>query len=164
MLTLPTIIERTAQPYVAIKERVTPPFNATLDRVVPELFGWLGQRGIEPAGPLFFKYNFTEMGRPLEIEFGLPTATKVDGDARVMSGTLPAGRFASLTYFGPYENLFDANAVLIGWAKEKSIRWDIAATPEGEKFGCRLEIYKTDPGAEPNSEKWETEVAIRIAD
>jgi hypothetical protein len=92
MMTSPAIVKRDAQPYAAIMESVRPPFNTTVDRVVPELFGWLRQNGVVPGGTLFFKYNYTHMARELEIEFGLPTATAVPGDGRVLSGILPAGR------------------------------------------------------------------------
>ena len=58
----------------------------------------------------------------------------------------------------------DVNAVLIGWAKEKGIRWDAVETPNGDRFAGRLEIYETDPREEPDQSKWKTEVAIRLAD
>jgi hypothetical protein len=29
---------------------------------------------------------------------------------------------------------------------------------------CRLELYKTDPAVEPDMNKWETELAFRLAD
>lgn len=164
MLTLPTIIERAEQPYVAIRESVRIPFDAVADRAFPELFGWLGARGIEPDGAPFIKYNVIDMANELELEFGVPTKTPVAGDESVRSGTLPAGRYASLVYRGPYDNLYDANAVLIGWAKERGIRWDVRETPEGDRFGCRLEIYMTDPNEEPDPKKWETQIAIRLAD
>jgi hypothetical protein len=51
MLSDAEVIERAAQPYVAIKSQVT---MQTLGTVLPELgprvFGWLGERGISPAG------------------------------------------------------------------------------------------------------------------
>ena len=104
------------------------------------------------------------MARQLEIEFGVPTADAVKGDARVHAGRLPAGRYVSLVYRGPYDDLYDANAVLVGWAKQRGINWDAEETTAGERFGCRLEIYPTDPREEPDPAKRETEVAIRIAD
>ena len=36
-------------------------------------------------------------------------------------------------------------------------------TDAGEAWGCRLELYKTDPSAEPDMSRWETELAFRIA-
>jgi hypothetical protein len=42
--------------------------------------------------------------------------------------------------------------------------WDSWAAGNGEGFGARLESYLTDPQEEPDLAKWETEVAIRLAD
>src|ERR1700694_1931612 len=99
MLTLPKIVERAEQPYVAILSSVTmPAIGPTAETLLPEVYGWLAQRGITPAGPPFFKYNIIDMARELEIEFGVPTADAVDSDARVHGGRLPPGRYASLVH------------------------------------------------------------------
>jgi effector-binding domain-containing protein len=165
MLTTPKIVERTEQPYVAITSKVTMrEIGPTARTLLPEVFGWLRQHGIAPGGAPFFRYNVIDMERQLEIEFGVPTNEGVAGDGRVRPGRLPAGRYASLLHRGHYDELYDANAVLIGWAKERAIRFDVEKTDAGDKFGCRLEIYRTDPQEEPDPTKWETEVAIRVAD
>jgi len=89
----PHIIERPAQPYVAIKAQVT---MQTIGTVLPELhprvFAWLGERGIPPAGPPFWKYNVIDMDRGLEVEVGVPVAAVVDGDGQVLAGVLARGR------------------------------------------------------------------------
>lgn len=47
----PHIIERPAQPYVAIKAQVTmQTIGTVLPGVHPRLFAWLGERDIPPAG------------------------------------------------------------------------------------------------------------------
>jgi effector-binding domain-containing protein len=165
MLTLPKIVDRAEQPYVAIKSRVTmQEIGPTARNLMPEVFGWLRDHGIEPAGPEFLKYNVIDMKRKLEIEFGVPVASPVSGDERVLAGVLPSGRYATHLHRGPYDRLYDANAALIDWAKKRSIKWDTSDTAEGDQFGCRLEVYLTDPKAELDPEKWETEVTIRLAD
>jgi effector-binding domain-containing protein/catechol 2,3-dioxygenase-like lactoylglutathione lyase family enzyme len=165
MLTMPRIVEREAAPYVAIPATVTMrEIGPTAQTLLPAVFAWLAGRGIAPAGPPFFRYVVIDMARALAIEFGVPTATEVAGDGRVLSGRLPGGRFVALVHRGPYDRLYDANAVLIGWAKERGIRFDSEATPAGDRFGCRLESYLTDPRREPDPERYETEVAIRIVD
>ena len=35
---------------------------------------------------------------------------------------------------------------------------------KGDAFGARLESFLTNPDEEPDRAKWETEVAIRLAD
>src|ERR1700687_6092879 len=100
----PKIIERAAQPYAAIKATVTmAEIKGTTDKLFPHLFGWLGGRGIAPASAPFFKYNVIDMERGLEIEWGAPTGTHVDGDKHVLTGTLPAGRYVSVFHKGPYD-------------------------------------------------------------
>ena len=165
MLTLPKIIDRTEQPYVAIKSRITvEEIGPTAQNLMPELFSWLRDHGIEPAGPEFLKYNVIDMKRKLEIEFGVPTASPVSGDERVLAGALRSGHYATLIYRGPYDGLYDANGTLIDWGKKMSIKWDMSETEEGDQFGCRLEVYLTDPGTELDPEKQETEVTIRLSD
>lgn len=165
MLSMPRIVERAEQPYVAIISNVTmPEIGRTARTLLPEVFGWLRLHGIAPGGAPFFRYNVIDMDRQLEIEFGVPTDGIIPTDERVRPGSLPAGRYASLVHRGPYDGLYEANAVLIGWAKERGIRFDVQKTAAGDKFGCRLEIYLTDPQREPDPANWETEVAIRVAD
>jgi effector-binding domain-containing protein len=98
------------------------------------------------------------------MEFGFPTARVVAADERVAAATLPPGRYATLVFRGPYEELRAANAALVDWGKEKGIAWDVTETPAGDRFGCRLEIYRTDEAKQPDSAQWETEVTIRLSD
>jgi effector-binding domain-containing protein len=164
MLTLPKIVERRAQPYVAMRRSVNIPFGDVIDATMPKLWQWIGAHRIEPAGPPFFKYNVIDMAHELEIEFGAPTATLLQADDQVVTGTLPAGRYATLTYHGHYDNLVEVNAVLIGWANLHQHKFDMQPTPKGDRFACRLEVYPNDPREVPNSDDWETVLAFKLAD
>jgi effector-binding domain-containing protein len=164
MITSPKIVERGEQPYVAVKSVVSmKEIGAVAGKFLGEIFGWAAGHGLAPAGAPFFKYNVVDMERGLEIEFGVPTASLVTGDDRVLAGVLPAGRYASLVYRGPYEQLYDANAALLDWIKEQGLAMDVKESPDGDRFGCRLEIYLTDPAVEKDPQKGETEVAIKLA-
>jgi hypothetical protein len=92
MSAAPQIVTRAEQPYVAIKAQVT---IETLGTVVPplnqEVFAWLGERGVVPAGAPFWKYDVIDMPGKLEVEAGVPVTATVEGDGRVISGVLPAG-------------------------------------------------------------------------
>ena len=58
-----------------------------------------------------------------------------------------------------------ATADLLAWADKKGIVWDKwAAGSEGEGWRARIENYLTDPRAEPDSTKWQTELAFRLSD
>ena len=165
MLTEPTVIQRADQPYVAIRALVT---MESLGAVVPplnkEVFGWLAARGVAPAGAPFLKYNVIDMARQLEIEAGVPVAAAVDGDGAVMSGVLPAGRYATVIHVGHPAKLVDTTGELLAWASSKGLVFDVSQTDAGERWGSRLEIYLTDPGQQPDLDMWETQLAFRLAD
>ncbi len=164
MLTLPCVVEKEAVPYLAIEASV---LMDQLGKVGPglhsELFDWCQANGVTPAGGPFFRYKVIDMAGLLRMEFGTAITQPVPGSDRIISGLLPAGRYAQISYTGPYDNLYDVNAVLIGWAKERGISWDAAETPEGEAFACRLETYETDELAEPDPSKWVTTLSIKTA-
>ena len=85
-------------------------------------------------------------------------------EGNITAQVLPAGQYATLLYTGDYDGLMDANRVLIEWAQENGIAWDRWDDENGDAFRSRIEIYHTDPGDEPDPAKWETEVAIRLAE
>lgn len=159
--TQPSIVQRDAQPYAAIKVSVS---MADIGQVVPpltaEVFGWLAARGVSPVGPPFWKYNVVDMDRLLEIEAGVGVERVVSGDRRVISDTLPAGRYATLHHTGHPSTLIEATRTLLEWAAANSLTFDV----DGNRWGARLELYLTDPQIEPDLDKWETELAFRLAD
>jgi effector-binding domain-containing protein len=160
----PVITQRPAQPYVAIRRLVTmQTINEIADRV-PEVFGWLRSRGIAPTGAPFLKYNVIDMERELEVEAGVPVETPVAPDEPVLAGVLPAGRYVSLTHRGHPDRLVDVTAALLAWAEQRGLAWDAVATDAGQRWGCRLEIFHTNPAEEADINKWETELAFRLAD
>jgi effector-binding domain-containing protein len=164
----PQIIERPSQPYVAVREAVA---MTTLSRVadhIPELFGWLARRGRTPSGAPFFRYLTIDMERELEVEAGVPVAAPLDLAAEaggaVTAETLPGGRFVRAFFVGHPDGLENATAELLQWAETQGLRWDMSNSPVGERWGCRLEIYHTDPVEEPHMNAWRTELAFRLAD
>ena len=164
MLSAPEIMTRAAQPYVAIRTQVT---VEDLGTVVPplnqEVFAWLGARGAASAGPPFWKYNVIDMMREVEIEAGVPVAAAVAGDDRVVSGVLPAGRYATLTHVGHPSELLAATKALLDWAAEQGLTWDVTPGENGDRWACRLENYLTDPSQEPDMSKWVTQLAFKLA-
>ena len=165
MLARPEVIERSAQPYVAIKAQVT---MQTLGTILPPLHGrvfdWLRERRTPPTGPPFWKYDVIDMDRALSVEVGVPVPARVDGDDLILSGLLPAGQYASLRHTGHPDGLLDATAFLLEWARQQHLTWDLSHDRDGERWGARLEIYETDPAAEPDMTKWTTQLAFRLSD
>lgn len=167
MLTLPEIIEKDAVPFVAIRRNVALPFDDEVPGILAELDARMAALGVAAAGPIFFKHNIVVMPE-LEMDFGVPVERPVDpqaaGAAGVISGELPAGRYAETTYFGHYDNLIAVNGILIDWARYAGHRFDSVVKPDGEHFVCRLETYHNSPDEEPDPAKWKTSVSIKLAD
>jgi effector-binding domain-containing protein len=167
MVTDPKIDTRKEQPYVSIRTQVgVAELGPAIPQLLGEVAGWLGQQGLSPSGAPFLKYNLINMMDKLDLEMGWPTEKVLKGNERITTGTLPAGKYASVVYTGPFEGpgLMDANRVLIEWGRDNNIQWDGSTSDKGDTFAARYETYFTDPNVEPDSSKWETEVAIKVAD
>jgi hypothetical protein len=167
----PAIISRPAQPYVAVKRSVTMDSIGEIADRIPEVFQWLGSRGIEPLGAPFLKYDVIDMERELEMEAGVPVAEPVPLDgAEALDGlpvfvaVLPAGRYATYTHLGHPDQLVHVTGAFLAWAADKGLTWDKDEAGSGERWGCRLEFYNTNPDDEPDMNKWETQLAFRLAD
>ena len=105
----PRIEVRSEQPYLAIHRHVTDGVPAAVDSAFPELFAWLGERGIAPSGPPFMRFREVDPdGEPLELEVAAPVDVAVGGpytgDAPVLADALPAGRYVTLLHVGPYRS------------------------------------------------------------
>jgi effector-binding domain-containing protein len=164
MASEPEIIERADQPYIAIQASVPMSGLAGLGERLGDVFGWLAARGVAPAGPPFFKYNVIDMAHELEMEAGVPVAGAVERDASVVASVLPGGRYVTSTHLGHPDGLMEATRYLLDWAAARDLKWDIAETPAGERWGSRLEFYLTDPSEHPDMNKWQTQLAFRLAD
>ena len=164
-ITEPKLEDRNEQHYVGIRTQVTMDEmeKGVIPQLLGELFGWLGKQGIEPAGAPFIRYHVINMAANMDIELGVPVASAHAGDGSVRPGVIPAGRYASLIYTG-VANGIPANKALLDWGAEKGLVWDRWEVESGDAFGARFESFLTAPDDEPDPAKWETEVAIRLAD
>jgi len=163
MLTMPEMVERGPQRYVAVRLPVVIPFDEEVDPAFDELFDAFARAGVAPDGIEFIKFNLIDMPR-LEIETGMTTDGSIPLSGRLVEGVLPGGRYVRMTYKGPYEGLYDATAMLVGWAKEKGLVWDSSSTEAGELFACRLEVHDNNPSVEADSSKLITTLLFKLAD
>lgn len=163
-VTEPKIENRSEQPYVGIRTKASlPELPTVIPQTLDEVFAWLVQRGIAPAGAPFIRYHVINMEAQMDIELGVPVANPVQGDGRVSGGSLPAGRYATLVYTDVAKGR-EGNGVLVEWAKDNGIEWDRWHEPDGDAFRSRYESFLTPPDSEPDKTKWDTEVAIKLAD
>ena len=165
MISEAKVEERSEQHYVGIRVQVTmAEMPAAIDKAFPQLFGWLGEKHIAPSAAPIIRYHVINMEEKMDIEMGVPVASPISGDTQVSADVLPAGRYATLLHTGHYDGLMEATRVLIEWAKEQGLVWDNWEDENGDAFRSRYESYLTDPMAEPDSSKWGTEIAIKLAD
>jgi effector-binding domain-containing protein len=159
----PRIIDRTEQPYIAIRALVTmQELGPVLAALHPETYQWLGSHGGQPTGPPFWKYNVIDMERKLEVEVGVPVASATEGDDRVLAAVLPAGRYATLVHIGHPAGLYGATRTLLDWAAQHGLTWDVEESSDGERWAARLEIYQDEQPADMDT--WETQLAFKLAD
>ena len=157
----PSIVAKPDQYCIGI--RLVTPFRgmfAVRDRLMEELYSWADERAIT-YDHTFFRLHVVDMDGPMDVEVGVITDEMVPGGGRIRAGVLPAGRYATLTYVNHGRR---ANGMLRNWAHERGLPLDCTASPEGERFGCRYEAYLTDPRSERMKTRWQTELAIRLAD
>jgi effector-binding domain-containing protein len=164
MIGQPKVENRKEQHYVGIRTQVP---VTELSKAIPqhlgEVFAWLNKEGIAPAGAPFIRYYVINMESKLDVEMGVPVAKAVPGNDHVRAGVLPAGRYAALVYTD-IKNGINGNAALLDWGAAEGFVWDKWDDANGDGFGARYESFLTDPAKEPDQAKWETEVAIRLAD
>jgi hypothetical protein len=127
--------------------------------VAAELFGHLKRNGIATAGPPFIRYLGINRSVGLEIEVGMPVARAVPGDAPVVAGTLPAGRYLIQLHRGPLLDLDGAERMLRRWADQHGPGPDREPIDGASIWRGRVERFLTDPASEPDPSKWDVEIA-----
>lgn len=163
MLTEPKIVEKAPQPYAAILLTLRQPEIAQqAPPLVEDVITWVKAQGGELAGAPFFNYVNFFPGGTMEMQIGMPTTTVLKADGKMSTGTLPGGKYASITATVPYHELHDANMKLDTWAKAQGHELD--GTEDGDRFinAVRMEIYHKDPGEDPSGHPV-TEIAFRLA-
>ncbi|MGP3911737.1 GyrI-like domain-containing protein [Nonomuraea sp. 10N515B] len=163
---MPEIIELPERPYVGVRKTITmTSFNLVGDRI-GEIIGWLIERGAYPAGAPFFKYDTINMAADrLVVVAGVPVDTPVEAEGDLFADVLPAGRYATVAHHGHPDQLIDVTGAFRKWAAEQGLTWDMTSDADGtEHWGCRLELYNTNPAEEPDLNKWDTDLQFRLAD
>ena len=158
----PRIDLRSEQVYMGI--RTIAPFSGMFKVVAgirTDLSRWIKDREIVPIGPPFLRYHVIDMRGAMDISYGFPVSVALPDEGGITSDTLAAGRYASLIYIG---SGLAGNKALIEWVRANGLKFDRWDTEQGDNFRCRYESYLTDPKVEHRKTRWETEVAIKLAD
>ncbi|MFI7638501.1 GyrI-like domain-containing protein [Nonomuraea sp. NPDC049400] len=161
---MPQIIDFPDRPYIGIRKTITmTSFHLVGDRIAG-LIGWLAERGAAPAGAPFFRYDSINMAEDrLVVQAGVPVATPLAGEGEIFADVLPAGRYVMASHHGHPDRLAGVNSSVLKWAEEQGLTWDMTEKDGTEHWGCRLELYKTNPLEEPDMNNWDTDLQFRLA-
>jgi effector-binding domain-containing protein len=164
MITEPKLERRKKQHYVAIRMAVPIPFGKYLQPAWDEVYDWLKGKEIKPSGPAIIRYLTTDMSKELDIDVGFTLDKAVKGNDRIVADFLPAGRYATLMYTGPYKGkgIFKATVALLEWAKKNKIKWNTSKKNGVEWWNGRTEFYFSDPATEKDPKKFKAELAFLV--
>jgi effector-binding domain-containing protein len=166
-VTEPEFEERAALPYVGIRREVTDGVPALVDVIFPELFGWLGEHGIAPAGPPFIRVHEVDSAlEPLVLEAGAPVAGEVEASDPVRFDELPGGRYLTDLHVGPYRSesetdLVDARAELLRWAAVRDVEYGTESR-RGQALACAVDHMRRGPAETADHSSWETELTYLV--
>ena len=120
-------------------------------RILPEAYGYAVSNGAQPAGPPFGRYvGWRETD--CDLEAGIVISTDVPETTQIKLGSLGGFKAVVTQHIGPYDYLPKAHGACNRWILENGM----------EMAGAPCEIYTMDPGTEPDSSKWESEVVWPI--
>ena len=141
-----------AQPIVFIQRRVKrTEFQALFAECFPKLYGHCMENGLAMAGQPIARYVEHTPGMAT-VDCIIPLASATEDHGEIKAGELQSGPTAVATHTGPYEQLEATYGVIESWLAENGLA----------RNGPYWECYVTDPGDEPDPDKWETEVFFPI--
>ena len=125
---------------------------------LPEVLGesymkimqYMGEIGEFPTGAPYTAYFNMDM-QNLEVEIGFPVATKLPEKGSIKPSEIPAGKYASCLYTGPYNEIESAYKTLTKWIDDNGY----------EPSGIAYEFYLNDPG-ETSPEKLQTQILFLL--
>jgi effector-binding domain-containing protein len=166
MITEPKIERRKKQEYVAIRMAVPIPFGKYLQPAWDEVSDWLQSKEVRRSGPAMIRYLTTDMSKEIDLDIGFAVDRPLKGDGHIIADALPAGRYATLLYTGPYrgKGIFKATVSLLEWAKQNKIKWNTTRKQGAEWWNGRVEFYFSNPAVEKDPSRFRTELAFLVAD
>ncbi len=139
--------------YVSVKYEGAPDMegmSAQMGQMYGTLQTYLATEKIEMAGAPFAIWHWWS-DTLIRFEACLPIAKKIKGNSAIQYGELAASPALKVDHYGAYDKTGDAHWAIDAYAKEKSL-----------KLGDPLEVYVTDPGTEPDTSKWLTQIIYPI--
>jgi len=142
---------RGTQRYVAIATAVTMDEFDTVGGLVDEVYAWLERQGAVPAGPSFVRIWTSDMTATLDIEVGVLVDPALNGDDRIVAGSIPSGSYVTLFYTVEEENdHIQANVAIQAWAANQGLEWQIDRSGGVDVWGGRFTFDRPDKSSDGN--------------
>jgi effector-binding domain-containing protein len=126
--------------------------GSSMGKAYGKLFGFLGAKGIAPAGPPFsVYYSFNPAGNTV-FEAGVPVSDTVSGNEEIIYREFPAMKVVSVLYKGPYDAMESVYAKLNNYITENGLKSD----------GTSWEIYLTDPSQMSDPQEYQTMIYLPL--
>lgn len=162
---LKTVVEATPKYTYTIIEKEVPAMTIAVVRnkvTTGEIGNVLGKSYSE-IQKLIKKQGAKMIGQPMAItlawdnlnwdfESAIPIDKKIKGNAQVQVKQSYAGKVIYLSYMGSYNKTYKAYTELDSYIKVKGYK----------ENGGPWEVYVTDPGSEPDTNKWVTEIYFPV--
>ena len=142
------------QPMLGIRKQATAEpesIKAALSDALPRVYEYIKEKDVVPASPpmcVFESYG----ADGVTLVGGAIVQKPVEGDGDIEAMSLPGGKVAVVMHLGSYDKLKATYEALQAWVQEHGHK------PRGASW----ELYWTDPGEEPNPDKWKTEIFMPV--
>ncbi|NVM45409.1 MAG: GyrI-like domain-containing protein [Candidatus Lokiarchaeota archaeon] len=145
------IIKRDAQSVLAVRTTSSAQnLPVALGKNYGAIMQYLGQLNEQTSGPPFVAYYNMDM-QNLDIDIGIPVAKKIADKDEIKASEIPAGKYASCLYIGPYSGMAPTYELLAKFVEDKGY----------ESTGIAYELYLDDPSVVP-PEKLQTQILFPL--
>ncbi len=157
-----TILIKSEMPYAALRKTVN---QQDIPTEIPPLIGVLAEllqkENIKISGDCFFRYLSCTKSGQITIDVGFPIDSAHSKPEHIQFGSFPDGKYASVMHTGDYKQLMNAHVYLEKFIKSNNLTADEQLSDDGIEWGCRVEVYMTEPDTTP-VEEWKTEVLFLL--
>jgi effector-binding domain-containing protein len=157
-------VDLPGRPYLGARVTCTLDTMAVVADRIPEVVGRILAAGVPVGGAPFLRYRVLAPDGRVDVEAGVPVddPAPLAGDGR-HAGVLPAGRYVVARHAGHLDGLGAATDAVLAAATADGLALDVVERRDGRHWGCRVEHFLTDPRAELDPARYETELAFRLA-
>lgn len=149
------VVLKNLPPQAVASVREVVPTYSDFGRLLGEVFGYLGQHRISPAGPpigIYYDEEFREQN--IDIEAAVPVNQAVPAGDRVKGRDIPAiEKVACIIHEGAYDTFSSTYGQLMGWieangyrmagpCREVYVQWDTDGDPTNNITEIQLPVEK----------------------